>query len=371
MTVNKHGLSRVIPNDIKFKVRENDGYGCVICGSLIVEYEHIEPEFCNALAHNANCITLLCPTHHAQVTKKQISKNAIKKFKSSPYCIKHGSGKMQIYPNTEAFNIKIGSNSFSGTTIALMIHNKPMIWFETESDHILLNAIFYNLNNENIGYINKNEFIGLSKNYDIKIEGSEIQINSAKNKISLNLDINPEEPITFKRLKMRYNGVTVELDTDGSLIIKTPSSQVNLGGNTIHGCNTAFKIGMAIKYEHSIFNFYNGTKNTTLKALNKAFYINNFIPIFNLNLKQVGFIRENYIHDDQGFIRAYINKKLVYTLYDEYIGELYQTHTGYQIGVIKETYDDGEPVYISKYNKIFNFLGNPFIDLSNRIFDEP
>jgi len=40
--VNQHNLSRDIPRTVKRKVKKDSGFGCVICGSAICQYEHID-----------------------------------------------------------------------------------------------------------------------------------------------------------------------------------------------------------------------------------------------------------------------------------------------------------------------------------------
>lgn len=65
---NRFGLGRYIPPEIRRLLRKEAGYGCVICGNIIIEYEHIEPEFKDALEHDPNKMTILCPGCHANVT---------------------------------------------------------------------------------------------------------------------------------------------------------------------------------------------------------------------------------------------------------------------------------------------------------------
>jgi len=43
MNKNKFGLSRTIPEAIKSQIRRDDGYGCVVCGNALYQYEHIDP----------------------------------------------------------------------------------------------------------------------------------------------------------------------------------------------------------------------------------------------------------------------------------------------------------------------------------------
>lgn len=52
--MNQFGLSRDIPEAVKRQVRQRDGFGCIICGSAIIEYEHFEPEFHAAKFHSVD-----------------------------------------------------------------------------------------------------------------------------------------------------------------------------------------------------------------------------------------------------------------------------------------------------------------------------
>src|SRR5262249_55477219 len=59
--------SREIPKPIKREVRQRCGFGCVICGLPLYEYEHMEG-WANVHRHAASEITLLCDRHHRQKT---------------------------------------------------------------------------------------------------------------------------------------------------------------------------------------------------------------------------------------------------------------------------------------------------------------
>src|SRR5262245_16747171 len=109
---NQYGLSRDIPADVKRAVRQACGYGCVICGSAIIEYEHVEPTFENAREHDPDGITLLCPQCHGKVTRKFLSKQTVQNAMLHPKC------KEQGYAN-EFFDIGRTHPRlvFAGTTI--------------------------------------------------------------------------------------------------------------------------------------------------------------------------------------------------------------------------------------------------------------
>lgn len=52
-----------IPAKIKRLVRQRCGFGCVICGSPIYEYDHIV-NWSETHHHKAEELTLLCSKHH-------------------------------------------------------------------------------------------------------------------------------------------------------------------------------------------------------------------------------------------------------------------------------------------------------------------
>ena len=99
--MNKYGLSRAIPAQIKREVRQRCGFGCVVCGAGIIQYEHVEPEFHEAESHDADKIALLCPQCHAKVTTRIWSKDKIKQAMRNPICKKKGFTK-------EAFDLGEG-----------------------------------------------------------------------------------------------------------------------------------------------------------------------------------------------------------------------------------------------------------------------
>ena len=90
MSVNRLGLPRDIPDDVKRAVRQRCGFGCVVCGLAIVEYAHIDPEFPDAKRHDPAAIALLCPQCHAKVTTGMWSVELVKRAMASPKCIQVG-----------------------------------------------------------------------------------------------------------------------------------------------------------------------------------------------------------------------------------------------------------------------------------------
>lgn len=87
---NKYGLSRDIPESVKLRIRQHAGFGCVICGLGIVEYEHVDPEFKDAKVHDPEKMTLLCPICHTKATSGLFSKDRVKEAMEDPVCKRKG-----------------------------------------------------------------------------------------------------------------------------------------------------------------------------------------------------------------------------------------------------------------------------------------
>ena len=88
--INKHGLQRTIPEDVKRTIRKQCGFGCVICGAGYWEYDHVEPEFVDCTSHDPKGMTLLCLYHHGKKTKGLLSKQKIVEAMKNPKALQDG-----------------------------------------------------------------------------------------------------------------------------------------------------------------------------------------------------------------------------------------------------------------------------------------
>ena len=75
---------RYIPAEVKRSVRQRCGFGCVICGKPLYEYDHME-EWAKVRKHVAEDITLLCDQHHKEVTNKLLGRSTVRKANQNPF----------------------------------------------------------------------------------------------------------------------------------------------------------------------------------------------------------------------------------------------------------------------------------------------
>jgi hypothetical protein len=88
--INRHGLSRDIPDPMAREIRQRCGFGCVNCRKALYTYEHVDPTFAEAKAHDPSCIVLLCGGCQDSVTRGFLSKDTVKEKAHHPKCLEDG-----------------------------------------------------------------------------------------------------------------------------------------------------------------------------------------------------------------------------------------------------------------------------------------
>jgi len=241
--VNKHLLSRDIPEPIARKIRQNSGFGCIFCGVWITQYEHIIPEFKDALIHDPNTITLLCGLHHQKVTSKRLSKQQVFDQYKHPIPLQNGYASEFLQLN-KIFGIVLGRIFIPDPKgNILTIDNIPLISITqpTDTEPLKLNAKFFDNKKNLIMEIVNNEQRGYSNNWDIKQEGSRTTIRRKRGDIVLQINIMPPNILKFEKVNMRYGNTEIISDSfSGKIFLKNegvtmdfPTGQIITRGITM------------------------------------------------------------------------------------------------------------------------------------------
>jgi hypothetical protein len=81
--------SRNIPLPIQREIRQRCGFGCIICGLPLYEYEHMEG-WASVKRHVAEEITLLCDKHHKEKTNGLLPLDMVREAINNPYNLREG-----------------------------------------------------------------------------------------------------------------------------------------------------------------------------------------------------------------------------------------------------------------------------------------
>src|SRR3982750_2806106 len=101
-----------IPDPMKREVRQRCGFGCVICGLPLYEYDHLLG-WARVQRHVAEEITLLCDQHHREKTSGLLPEAPVIEANSAPFNLRTGvSRPYDLHFDGEMCSIEIGGNSF-------------------------------------------------------------------------------------------------------------------------------------------------------------------------------------------------------------------------------------------------------------------
>ncbi|HIF9095419.1 TPA: hypothetical protein ACX6S8_001090 [Photobacterium damselae] len=234
--------SRNIPLPIQREVRQRCGFGCVICGLPLYEYEHME-EWAVVKRHVADEITLLCDQHHREKTGGLLPVEVVRAANKSPFNLKEGNSKPYNlhFAGTEA-TVEIGSNSFTckdngyGTAmVPVSVDGTPLIGFILADGHLLLNLVVFNEYNEPVLHIKNNQLIYSTSPWDIQLVGKKLTIREAHKKILFEVEFFPPNRIVINRGRLLRNGVEILIRPSNILITNNATLISGCHGHNCYG----------------------------------------------------------------------------------------------------------------------------------------
>ncbi|MGB8993528.1 MAG: hypothetical protein WCD80_15840 [Desulfobaccales bacterium] len=210
-----------IPPEIKREVRQRCGYGCVICGIPLYEYEHML-EWATVKRHIADEITLLCRQHHGEKTNRLLPKEDIDTANANPFNLRKGVSKNHLlHYSGKSVRLALSNGYFEfhdlpeGAFFApLVVDNVPIVGFRIESGRLLLHFIAFNELNIPIIQIVDNELIYRTDQWDIEWVGQKLTIREGHRKILLQLIFDPPHTIKISKGRILLNGIELLIGDD-------------------------------------------------------------------------------------------------------------------------------------------------------------
>ncbi|RWB53541.1 hypothetical protein [Mesorhizobium sp.] len=212
MTKNRFGLSRDIPAGVAREVRQRDGFGCVNCGNAIIDYEHFAPEFKDAKEHNATGIVLLCIMCHGLKTRGRLSRESIAEAIKSPAARRKGFSFGPFDVGTRHPELVFGNVVARNVPILIQIHGEDVFRIrepEAPGGPFRISAFVSDRNGAPMMHIVDNEWRTKTSNWDVRVEGDRITINSNIRDVDLVLRSNPPDQLVFERFNLRHRGIAM------------------------------------------------------------------------------------------------------------------------------------------------------------------
>ncbi len=243
--VNKFGLSRDIPSDVKRAVRQDCGFGCVVCGASVIEYEHIDPESHDARSHLPNAIALLCSTCHGNVTRKFWSKEKIKIARQSPHCKKAGFSWGVFDFGQRHPVIRFAGVTFRRCTVPIAVSGVPVFRIqepEVAGGPFRLSAIFTGPGGRPVLEIVENEWRATADIWDLEFTGGRIVIRDKAQSQCLILRAEPPDGIAVENLQMKVGQFTLSGNVD-TLYVDSPTISGSFTKCGMDGCHIGLSLG--------------------------------------------------------------------------------------------------------------------------------
>lgn len=239
--------SRNIPLPIQREVRQRCGFGCVICGIPLYEYEHME-EWAEVQRHVSDEITLLCDQHHREKTGGLLPKEVVSLANENPHNLKEGVSKpYNLHFAGNNATVEIGSNTFTcqdkgyGTAmLPISVDGTPLIGLILADGHLLLNLVIFDEFNAPVLHIKNNQLYYSTEPWDIQLVGTTLTVREAHRKILLEIKFCPPNKVIINRGRFLRNGVEILVRPKNILITNNSSlisgcSATNCYGGLIIG----------------------------------------------------------------------------------------------------------------------------------------
>jgi len=214
-----------MPLSLKREVRQRCGFGCVICGCPIYDYEHIE-SYARVLKHAPENITLLCPNHHREKTNQLIRLEDLYEANANPHNKQRGVTLARSFSfGHENPTVALGSVAFQMKNqdfAAILIDGTPIIGFRFDDGHALLQLRVYDERNRLILKVVDSQLIHSIDLWDYEFEGSTLTLRPKLGEILMRIRFAPNEnAVVIDRGTFRLNGVEVDIWPDCLAILNT------------------------------------------------------------------------------------------------------------------------------------------------------
>lgn len=265
MTINKYGLSSYIPENVKRKIRQKSGFGCVYCGFAIVDYHHVDPPFKDAKTHDPDKITLLCGNCHNKVTRGSMSNQTIKRMMLNPKCLQDGFTREFFDVDVHRPTIKINGSVFTKVNHIIQVYGCSILSIhppEQIGAPFTLSGVFFDEDEKKSFIIEKNEWKAYTSNSDIIIKGKNLYVKNGKKENILHIRLNPPNELSIEKMYLQYKGATIKIQ-DEAVFLTNGKTESWILNTQIFECNIGIEIdeiGVALGVGRYVPDFAFSTK---------------------------------------------------------------------------------------------------------------
>ena len=203
---------------IKREVRQRCGFGCILCGKPLYEYDHILG-YAITERHVADELTLLCDQHHAEKTKELLPQDAVLKANADPHNVRVGvSTPYGVHYSGDTCVLRLPTCLYEGQKpelVPLLVRDQEIIAFRFVDDNVFLNCTIVRPDGEIGLLIEENELIYKTDSWDVEFVGRTLTIRNGSRDLLVKVEFRPPSEVFIERLNLVYSDMRLWVDDRG------------------------------------------------------------------------------------------------------------------------------------------------------------
>ena len=215
-----------IPEPTKRLVRQRCGFGCVICGFPIYEYDHIV-NYANTRSHQGDGIALLCGEHHDLKTKGLLTVADVKEANAEPMNLRGGESRLyNLGFKANDYVFDLGTVQFSGPLTAegaaadpIRIDGSSVIGARVEDGQLLMSLVFCDDSGREVFRVKENELRYNKAMWDVEFVGKRLKIRERARRIVLDIEFEPPNRILVRRGRILRNGIDILVTEEWTAVL--------------------------------------------------------------------------------------------------------------------------------------------------------
>lgn len=235
-------MQRRPPADVRRQLRREANFGCVVCGTPIIQYHHIVP-FSEKQHHNPDEMVVLCPNHHehAGPDAEALTPDDLYEYKENPHISDIVDYDLYYESSTPVLNIansRCQLQDLEEMTV-LEIQGEPIIEMAYRDGVLQFSVKLYNEENDLIAELDENEWWANTNDvWDLEYRANHFKIWHGRRDIGLKIEYDSSTDQMDVYGGFYYGGIRV---TATPSKIELPRENVIQNVNVID-CKTAISI---------------------------------------------------------------------------------------------------------------------------------
>jgi hypothetical protein len=262
VTLNSMEASRpAIADPVKRLIRQRCGFGCVICGLPLYDYDHLVP-WAEVQKHDPDNIVLLCAQHHREKTSGLLPLAAVVAAHKDPLNLRTGaSHPYDLSYSGSHCEATIGSNRHvwpsladGDFTVPLLVDDTPIVLFRAEDCHLLLTVQLFNDQNELLVQILDNQLVYSAAPWDVEFVARQLTVRGGPGDIFVRMTFDPPTHVVIDRGRIWRNGVELDIAPEHLMVVNNQ--------NTMSSCsaiNCRFGVGIG-NLPHGLYGAIGGDR---------------------------------------------------------------------------------------------------------------